>query len=270
MKDYLRELTLSAPDNLHRRCLIREYLQARILGFLQSGLAFQRWAFLGGTALRFLFHLPRFSEDLDFSLVSGPYSHDEFRHILERTKHGFENEDYRARVKTGKEKTVFTAFFFFPGLVWELGCSPHKEETLTIKIELDTNPPAGAVIITTLMRKYELLNLMHYDRASLLAGKLHAVLARPWTKGRDLFDLVWYLSDPDWPEPNIPLLQAALLQTHWRGTLPEAQTWREIMIARLRKVDFGRARRDVRPFLERTGEEKYLSLDHCLGLLGKA
>ena len=49
--------------------------------------------------------------------------------------------------------------------------------------------------------------------ASLLAGKLHAVLCRPWTKGRDIYDLAWYLSDPGWPAPNLALLNAAV----WQG-----------------------------------------------------
>ena len=58
-----------------------------------------------------------------------------------------------------------------------------------------------------------MLRLFHHDRASLLAGKLHAILKRPYTKGRDLYDLIWYLSDPDWPLPNLTLLNSALRQT---------------------------------------------------------
>jgi predicted nucleotidyltransferase component of viral defense system len=53
--------------------------------------------------------------------------------------------------------------------------------------------------------------LQHHDRASLLAGKLHALFQRRYVKGRDLYDLMWYLSDPNWPEPNLTLLQNALV-----------------------------------------------------------
>jgi hypothetical protein len=53
----------------------------------------------------------------------------------------------------------------------------------------------------------------------LLAGKLHAMLSRPWLKGRDLFDLVWYLADRNWPAPNPVLLNNALKQTGWDGPL---------------------------------------------------
>ena len=68
------------------------------------------------------------------------------------------------------------------------------------------------------------LNLCHHDKPSLLAGKLHAVLSRKWTKGRDLYDLVWYLADRTWPAPNLALLNAALAQTGWKGPVMTAAT----------------------------------------------
>jgi hypothetical protein len=52
---------------------------------------------------------------------------------------------------------------------------------LAVKLELDTNPPAGAMVTTTIIRRFVMLNLVHYDKASLLAGKLHAILSRPYT-----------------------------------------------------------------------------------------
>ena len=76
----------------------------------------------------------------------------------------------------------------------------------------------GPPLDTTLVRRHVLLNLHHHDRASLLAGKLHAVLQRPFLKGRDLYDLIWYLSDKDWPDPNLVLLNNALNQTGWTGS----------------------------------------------------
>ena len=51
------------------------------------------------------------------------------------------------------------------------------------------------------LRRFVMLNLLHYDRRSLFAGKLHAVFSRGYTKGRDLYDLLWYLSDATWPPP---------------------------------------------------------------------
>jgi hypothetical protein len=100
-------------------------------------------------------------------------------------------------------------------------------------------------------QRFIMLNLLHHDRSSLLAGKLHAVLARRYTKGRDLYDLAWYLSDPGWPEPNIVLLDNALRQTGWKGPPVTEQNWRQSVAARLDTVDWKFARADVSPFLER-------------------
>jgi hypothetical protein len=73
-----------------------------------------------------------------------------------------------------------------------LKLSPHHDEVLAVKIEVDTIPPRGAGLATSLIRRHVLLNLQHHDQASLLAGKLHAILQRPSLKGRDLYDLAWY------------------------------------------------------------------------------
>ena len=105
---------------------------------------------------------------------------------------------------------MHSAFVRFPGLLHEMGLSGHREEALSVKLEVDTRPPQGAGLETTVVRRHLLLRLQHHDRASLLAGKLHAILQRPWPKGRDFYDLVWYLSDPAWPAPNLVLLNNAL------------------------------------------------------------
>ncbi len=121
---------------------------------------------------------------------------------------------------------------------------------LAVKIEVDTRPPAGAGLTTTVVRRQVILHLQHHDKASLLAGKLHAILARPYSKGRDLYDLLWYLSDPTWPEPNLELLRNALVQTGWESDLPTNDTWRELVRQRIQAIDWPQAIRDVQPFLE--------------------
>jgi hypothetical protein len=89
-------------------------------------------------------------------------------------------------MKVNEQKTVSSAFIRFSGLLYELDMSPHPSQTLSIKIELDTNPPTGAMTESPLIRRPVTLNLYHHDKASLLAGKLHALLCRSWVKGRDL------------------------------------------------------------------------------------
>jgi len=68
MKEYLLTLVQSAASPLEKKNLAREYLQALILQSLQRTGAMTALAFHGGTALRFLYSLPRYSEDLDFAL----------------------------------------------------------------------------------------------------------------------------------------------------------------------------------------------------------
>jgi predicted nucleotidyltransferase component of viral defense system len=133
---------------------------------------------------------------------------------------------------------------------------------------VDTHPLAGAVLETTLIRRHVTLRLQHHDRASLLAGKLHAIFQRRNIKGRDLYDLLWYLSDPDWPEPNFTLLQNALQQSGWEGKIPSADNWREFICQRLKKTDWKKIVTDIRPFLERTEEIDLLTQENFDRLLG--
>jgi predicted nucleotidyltransferase component of viral defense system len=72
VKEYLAGLVRPVPNSVEARNLAREYLQALILQSLQREGAMTALAFHGGTALRFLFSLPRFSEDLDFALEGNP------------------------------------------------------------------------------------------------------------------------------------------------------------------------------------------------------
>ncbi len=180
MKDYLRQQLKNVQDINLAKCLIREYLQARTLESLQDNNAFVNWAFVGGTALRFLYSMPRFSEDLDFS-TAAPGLEDNFVPLMQKIKNQFLAEDYSVSIKAKTAKTVKAAFIKFEGLLHEMGLSPHRSEVISIKVEIDTNPPIGAKLQTSIIRKHCLLNLQHYDKSSLLAGKLHALLMRKYT-----------------------------------------------------------------------------------------
>ncbi len=248
MKAYLAELVRAAPTPLLARNVAREYLQARILEAMQRAGAMVPLAFHGGTALRFIHGSQRYSEDLDFALERAR-EHYSLRAYLRAIKSEFVAEGYVLSVKVNDRKIVHSAFIRFPGLLYELGLSPHRDEVLAVKIEVDTNPPPGARLETTIVRRYVTLHLQHHDRASLLAGKLHAILQRPYLKGRDLYDLVWYLGDPTWPPPNLTLLNNALRQTGWSGPTLTGATWREAVCRRLNNVAWERVVEDVRPFL---------------------
>jgi hypothetical protein len=266
VKEHLRQLVQQGADDLMRGYLAREYLQARILESLQDHGVFLRWAFLGGTALRFLYGIPRFSEDLDFSLIT-PGEEAGFRPALAAVKRSLVREGYRLEIKVNDSKAVASALVRFPGLPYELGFSPHPTQTLAVRVEVDTNPPAGAGLETTIVRRHVVLNLCHYDRASLLAGKLHAVLSRPWAKGRDLYDLAWYLAERSWPGPNLALLNAALAQTGWNGPAMTEANWRRQVWQRIETLDWDSACNDVRPFLERERDLALVSAESIGQLL---
>ena len=247
--------------------LAREYLQAQVLASLQRAGAMVPLAFCGGTALRFLFGIPRYSEDLDFSLERSPEQYD-----LERYSRAIERDlrrqGYTIETALDDRRTVHVAWVRFPGLPYELGLSPRRTQRLAVKIEVDTRPPEGANLETTLVRRHLLLHLQHHDRASLLAGKLHALLQRTWSKGRDGYDLLWYLSDPEWPAPNLVLLNNALAQTGWTGTPLVPKTWAAAVAERIASLDWQAVTRDVQPFLP-PEQTRLLTRENLLSVLSQ-
>lgn len=266
MKPLLMEQLQAVTGDADRYSYTREFLQARILLSLEDHGAFSNWAFLGGTALRFLYSLPRYSEDLDFSIVR-PGEDARFIKLIKGVEADLAKEAYTVETRIRADKAVVSAWIKFRGILYEAGISPHRDQALSVKVEIDTRPPSGAALETRRVRRFVMLNLLHYDRASLLAGKLHAVLMRKYTKGRDLFDLAWYLSDPDWPAPNLELLNNALKQSQWEGDQVNADTWRGLIAAKLESADWKAAVSDVTPFLMRAQDVSWVSPEVILPLL---
>jgi hypothetical protein len=135
MKEYLKTLIQSASSVVEARNLAREYLQALALQSLQRAGAMTAIAFHGGTALRFLYSLPRYSEDLDFALER-PSSTYDFRSYLQFIQNDLEAQGYKTTLRLSDKKTVHSAFVRFPGLPYELKLSPHQNEVLAVKIEI--------------------------------------------------------------------------------------------------------------------------------------
>jgi hypothetical protein len=266
MKEYLRELIGATPDPWRGRHLAREYLQARILGSMQRAGATMPLAFHGGTALRFLYRIPRYSEDLDFALENRAAPYD-FPAYMGGVRSDLQAENYPVEIRVSVERTVHSGLIRFRGLLHNLGLSSQVGEGLTIKVEVDTNPPAGAGLDVTVVRRHVPLRLQHHDRASLLSGKLHAILQRPYAKGRDLYDLLWYLSDPNWPAPNFTMLNHALAQTEWTREPVTEENWRPVVLRRLGELDWRAAVNDVRPFLMDSREIDLLTFDTFTRLL---
>jgi hypothetical protein len=265
MKAHLVDLVArSGTEN--RRHLAREYLQVAILSSLQRAGGMMALAFQGGTALRLVYGLPRWSEDLDFALER-PDPPLDLQACVDRVRRDLMRQTYPVEIKVRDSAAVWSALVRFPGLPFELGLSPHRTQGLSVKIKIDTRPPAGAVLATTLVRRFEVLHLQHHDRASLLAGKIHAILCRSYSKGRDLYDLAWYLADRSWPSPNVTLLGNALDQTRPDLAVGRGEDWQHLVAARLASVDWDQARADVRPFLEHAHEEALLTYENLSALV---
>lgn len=255
MKDHLLQ-TVSSGTAEQRRNLAREYLQVYILRLLHEAGAFRNLAFLGGTALRLIHGLPRFSEDLDFSLATPGL---DAPALFERAGNNLLEAGYALTTRPRARGNVASVFYAFHDLPRELGWSTDPRARFSVKLEIDLDPPTGAHVETTLVQRFFPVALRHHDLPSLFAGKLHAILTRPYTKGRDWFDLVWYLTEHRGLEPNLALLASALSQTG-HGDL-DASSWRSLARRRLRRIRWPRVLDELRPFVERTGDLDHLQLE---------
>ena len=254
-------------DPVRRLNSLREYLQAFIMRSLHESEAARAIAFVGGTALRFLEDLPRFSEDLDFSQVLTD-GYDPVR-WLRKLKRDLDLAGFDSAVRWIERTPVQVAWIRTASLLAEAGLSGHREQKLSIKVEIDTRPPAGAAMQRSVITRHFTFVIRHYDLPSLMAGKLHALLTRGYPKGRDWFDLVWYRSRRPPVQPNLQLLQHALDQTQGADRYRAAH-WRGLLRARLADLDAAALARDVAPFLERPADAALLERINLEAVLASA
>ena len=265
MKDHCLALVAAKSGYNEKLNAMREYLQAYILSFMYEGGVFRYTAFVGGTALRFLHGLPRFSEDLDFSQTGKDKV--DFGALMSKIMRELELAGYSAAALVKEDKMVNSAFIKFEALMHEAGISPLKSQKFSVKIEIDTNPPQGAVLEELLVNKYFPINFLAYDPASLFAGKVHAILSRKYTKGRDLFDLGWYLMTWKGIAPNFTQLNNALVQSKWSGPIISKMNWVEVVSDAVAKADWEKVRSDVEQFLERPRDIELLSKESVSRML---
>lgn len=247
MKDYLLNLAAQTENKTAKLNVMREYLQVYALRVLFEKGHFTKVAFVGGTALRFIQNLPRFSEDIDFSLTNKAGY--DFEEMLNDIKRAFISANYSIAVKYDMERTVHVAFLKFPELMHMAGLTHRKDQNLSIKVDVDTNPPKGANLANTLVNKYFPITFTHYDLPSLFAGKLHAIFTRPYVKGRDYFDLTWLVSRDRNLNPNIELLNNALEQTK-NPLNVTLKNWRIKVMERVESADWAKIVSDVEKFSE--------------------
>jgi predicted nucleotidyltransferase component of viral defense system len=265
MKDYCLELVSKEKSYNAKLNIMREYLQAYILRIMQNEKISSALCFLGGTALRFLYGLPRFSEDLDFSISKE--KHFSFLKFIKKLKDELVLAGYNVSLSYNDKKAVQYAFIKFSELMYEAKISPLKEQKFSIKIEVDTNPPQGALLRTDIINKYFPLSFLSYELSSLFAGKLHALLSINYTKGRDFFDLGWYLSKWKSLSPNVTLLQNALKQTGWKDEFPSQETWRKFVVKAVKNANWEKVEKDVENFLENPLDLNIFTKENVLKLI---
>ncbi len=241
---------------------LKEIIQEiALLGLHRSGF-FDLAAFYGGSALRIFHGLDRFSEDLDFSLISPDPAFTLSRHLPTlKDELGAYGLVMRVEEKNKKVQSAIRSAFIKGGTQQHLlmigpgrppveGLSPGDQ--IKIKIEVDINPPPGGQTEV----RFQLLPLPFsvrvYQLPTLFAGKVHALLCRAWQnrqKGRDYYDYLWYLAHAI--PLDLPHLQARMIQS---GHLKEDETLteaglRDRLEARFSQVGIAQIRDDVRPFV---------------------
>ena len=267
MRDYIEKVINKNYSVYENRNLLREYLQKFILFIIYRKKIFREIVFTGGTCIRLIYGMNRFSEDLDYSLSYNTKGFD-FLKMINLIKVELDLSGYDMEIKSKIYGNVKSSFLKFKNLLYETGISSNKEELLSVKIEVDTNPPEGGIEEQIFLNFENIFYVRSYDLSSLFTGKLHALLARRYNKGRDYYDLLWYLTKHKDIEPNFLMLNNSLKQNREDGIDINKDNWKNILLKKLRDKDYKTIRNDVINFLANKEEADLISFDTFETLLG--
>jgi predicted nucleotidyltransferase component of viral defense system len=244
---------------------IYEITQQVVLAGLHRGGFFDRAAFYGGTCLRLFHQLPRFSEDMDFSLLA-PDEHFLFENYFQPIIDEFDNLGRKVEIKKKDKKTfgrVDSAFLKDNTDVYNVAF--QTEKTVKVKIEVDTQPPlkfqteqkALTLPYTFMVRCFQL--------SDLFAGKMHALAFRNWktrVKGRDWYDFEWYVR---WRVPlDFEHLQERIRE--FNGVEMTREDFMAVLKERLATTNIEDVKLDVRRFMLNPHELDIWSNDYFLQL----
>lgn len=242
---------------------LREILQSVALLGLWRSRFFEHAAFYGGSALRLIHGLDRYSEDLDFSLLQ-PAAGFGLGAYNAAVRAELESFGFEATVETrtkGVQSAVESAFvkaqtrrqLLRIGAGEGLAGRIPLNQVLKIRIEVDTDPPGRFLTETAYLLQPIPFAVRVYRQPDLFAGKMHAVLCRSWksrVKGRDWYDLAWYAGNA--PRLRLRHLEERMRQSgHWRLDRPlDRAALLDLVRARIDKLDVGQVRSEVEPFLK--------------------
>ncbi|MCK5524260.1 MAG: nucleotidyl transferase AbiEii/AbiGii toxin family protein, partial [Thiomargarita sp.] len=240
--------TVEAEENA-----LKEILQEIILHALYEAHFFEQAIFHGGTCLRIVYNLPRFSEDLDFMLKRvdldfnwQPYQ----KTIIDVCKQYGISPIIKDKSKMGNMVQKMFVKDNSIGKILELSFKHHPQKKLTIKLEIDINPPAGS---TTELKFLDFpldFPIEIQDLPSNFASKSHALLCRTYVKGRDWYDFLWYVKQK--VVPNLGLLSNAINQQgiYAGQKIPVTPTWYlKQLEAKITRIDWELARKEMASFL---------------------
>lgn len=255
--NYILQVAKAAPLPL-RSHAAKEAVQRCLLAKLQEHGILHDVAFIGGTALRLLHGLPRYSEDLDFIWVnpSKPIDLNEWATTL---KSAFKGQNITIHLDKKPPEKVDALVEKYSATIYFLATSSAFESFarngLQISFEIDLNPPDHFVKETKPMTVAgKPIPISSLTLPSLMAGKLHILLTRiDREKGRDWFDYAWYRRHN--VSPNVDQLRSAIAQT---ASGPDGRYWMSFLRKRTVSVNWENIRNDVRPFLENQADEKLL------------
>ncbi len=254
----------SSADSIHA---LREVMQELALLGLWRAKFFEHAAFYGGTALRILYGLDRFSENMAFSLrkPNVAFSLDRYLPSVEKelTAWGFHVVVQRKeKTKTSPIESAFLKAHTKDELLVietseELAAQVHCNSLIKIKIEVDTDPPSDFETETRFCLQPIPFSVLAYSPPSLFAGKMHALLCRSWknrVKGRDWYDFVWYVGRGTALDLN-HLEQRMRQSGHYTNTEPLTEpNFRDILTAKIHSLDVAQAKNDVAKFLKSEDE----------------
>ena len=257
------------PQNAEQRLNAQhQAMQQIVLAGLQKGGFFEHAAFYGGTCLRIFHNLPRFSEDMDFSLTEkNPSIHLENYFKAIQDVFAFTGKEVAI---TKKEKLNFgrveSAFLKEDTSAYDIVF--RTEKTIKVKIELDTDPPLLFDTEQKLLMKPYSLMVRCFTLPDLFAGKMHALVYRNWksrVKGRDWYDFEWYIRF------NVPLnfkhLQERIRE--FSGKEVSKEEFMQLLRERLSTADINQVKQDVLPFVDRPSDLNIWSNDYFLQLADK-
>ena len=189
-------------NSLYLRNLLKEVLQIYTLNFVYTSVYADKFLFKGGTCLRFCFDLPRLSEDLDFDIKD--FSNFSLEKLCQDIKDYFVGKlqfrDFDLKI-AGNRREIFLKF----PVMDKIGLSSGLSESNILFLRIDLSPTDSESYKEEISLKttYDFsFVIKRYSLEDLFASKITAILGRTFKKGkgdlitfkgRDYYDLIWFL-----------------------------------------------------------------------------